>query len=115
NRTDKMIGVLVEHQLQTPSETSRIHLAGRDAKADPFRIDNGSNPSVHVQTENGGAALLAEGDIFRAHAVLLRDGERAALADHNLGIGPRASVTLQWAIYPLPRGAYGSGDYWDFV
>ena len=115
NISEKMIGVMVEHQLQTPETPSKILLAGMDVSAQKSRTENSTNPSVFLQLENGGAALLAEGDIFRAQAMEYREGDTAGLADYHLGIGPNASVTLQWAIYPLPRGPYENGDYWDFV
>lgn len=115
NRTSKMIGVMVEHQLRTSQTPSKIFLAGMDVTAQSSHTENSANPSAFVQLNDGGAALLAEGDIFRAQALLYREGDTAGLADYHLGIGPNASVTLQWAIYPLPRGPYKNGDYWDFV
>jgi len=115
NRTNKMIGVMVEHQLLTSQPPSKILLAGMDVIAKNSRTENSTNPSAFVQLNDGGAALLAEGDTFRAHALLLRQNDTAGLADYHLGIAPNASVTLQWAIYPIPRGPYENGDYWDFV
>ena len=32
------------------------------------------------------------------------------LADHELGIEPGKSVTVEWEVYPVPNG-----DYWSFV
>jgi len=115
NTSEKMIGVMVENQMNTPRPPSQILLAGMDVSAKNSRTENSSNPSAFMQLNNGGAALLAEGDILRAQALLYRRGDTAGLADYHLGIAPNASVTLQWAIYPLPRGPYEKGDYWDFV
>lgn len=115
NTSEKMIGVIVEHQVVTKQTPSQILLAGMDVASKKSRTENSTNPSAFVQLKNGGAALLAEGDVFRAHAALTRQDDTAGLADYRLGIASHASVTLQWAIYPLPRGPYENGDYWDFV
>jgi hypothetical protein len=107
--------VIVEHQVDTKQTPSQILLAGMNVASRKSRTENSTNPSAFVQLKNGGAALLAEGDVFRAHAALTRQDDTAGLADYRLGIASHASVTLQWAIYPVPRGPYKDGDYWDFV
>lgn len=52
---------------------------------------------------------VAGDDVFRVHVRSFHNPEAFGLADDRLGLPPKGSVTLEWSIYPLPRG-----DYWAF-
>ncbi len=57
-----------------------------------------------------GGESVAEDDVFRVHVRSLHDARSFGLADDRLGLAPQGGITLEWSIYPLPKG-----DHWAFV
>jgi hypothetical protein len=110
NTTDRLIGVMCENQLALAEKPLEIRLAGRPPYQDTQIEHGGPHPTAMARWSDITVGLAAEDDIFRAHAkVFVRPGA-LGLADHELGLAPGASQTVQWSIFPLPHG-----DYWDFV
>ena len=84
----------------------------------------GRPPYTESQIESGGHAsdgdgplaatwcvgLVAEDDIFRAHALAFVRPDCRRPGRSRTGHFPGESQTLEWSIYPIP-----GGDYWDFV
>ena len=110
NTTDELIGVRFEHYANLAATPDALYLAGRKAFADAGNVWEAAHPSVFAQVPELGVGLVAEDDVFRVHARSLHSEQTFGLADDRLGIEARSSVTLEWAIYPVPRG-----DYWAFV
>lgn len=110
NTTDQLIGVRVEHYANLVEPPEALYLAGRKAFADAGNAWEAAHPSVFAQFKEFGVGLVAEDDVFRVHARSLHDPQTLGLADDRLGLAPKSSVTLEWAIYPSLHG-----DYWSFV
>lgn len=110
NPTDQLIGVMFEHTIETPEAPDEVYLAGRKTFADSGNAWEAAHPSVFAQFHDFGVGMVAEDDVFRVHARSLHSPESFGLAEDRLGIAPGSSVTLEWSIYPGPKG-----DYWSFV
>ena len=80
----------------------------------PFDVNqsttDGAHPTVLARWRDLAVGLAAEDDVLRLHAKAFREPGAIGLADPELGIAPGASHTLEWSLYPMPRG-----DYWAFV
>lgn len=110
NSTDRLLGVMVEHALGVEDQPLEIKLGGRPHYA-PYQSDGGgANPTAVARWADLALGLVAEDDILRAHVKGFCVGDRLGLADHELGLGPGQSHTIQWSIYPAP-----DGDYWDVI
>ncbi|MGD9496406.1 MAG: LamG-like jellyroll fold domain-containing protein [Armatimonadota bacterium] len=108
NRTDEVLGVIVENRL--------------DARADPFSAwwvggypnvrerRHSHSQSVMVAWDDLGVGLLPLDDVFIVHGTMYAREGRAGMVDDMFGLAPGASYTLEWAAYPCARG-----DYWDFI
>ena len=111
NTTDKLIGVIVDHRMAWPKgEVKAARVSGRPAFGERTQASNPAHPSVFAEWKDVGLGLVAEDDIFRVHCRSYRDAEGLGLMEDRLGLEPGRAVTLEWSIYPVPRG-----DYWDFV
>ncbi|MBT3377827.1 MAG: hypothetical protein HN742_26575 [Lentisphaerae bacterium] len=110
NRTDTLIGAMVENRLQMPGKLADVRIAGREAFRDEMNARNACHPSAFGRWGRMGMGLVAEDDVFRVHIRSFSEISALGLADPQLGLQPRTSVTLEWSIYPVP-----DGDYWDFV
>lgn len=111
NRTDKLIGIIVEHRSAWPVEPVKaLRLSGRPAFGERGKALNPAHPSVFAQGEDIGLGLVAEDDVFRVHCLSFHDADGMGLLDDRLGLAPGQAIMLEWSIYPLP-----GADYWDFV
>lgn len=110
NVTGELVGVMVEHRLQSAEKPAQIRLAGRLAFGEKTRAMNAGHPSVFAKWRGIGVGLVAEDDVFRVHAMSFRQPDGLGLMDDRLGLAPKSSIALEWSIYPVP-----GGDYWDFV
>lgn len=110
NRGTELIGVMVEHRLGFDAKPLEVMVGGRQAYGDSAGSRNPYHPSVFARWESLGLGLVAEDDVFRVHIRSFSQPDHLGLADDMLGIEPGASVTLQWSVYPVPKG-----DYWDCI
>lgn len=110
NTGNKLLGVIVEHQVSYKSKPEKIVLCGKPAFGESATVDIAEHPSSFVQWKDFGLGLVAEDDIFRVHIQAFTQPGRFGIADRSLGIMPGKSVTLEWSVYPEPKG-----DYWSFV
>ena len=110
NTSDKLIGVMVEHRADLAQKPEALYLAGRKSFTDTSNSHDPAHPSVFADFGETGVGMVAEDDVFRVHCRSFHTPEHYGLTDHRLGIAPGSSVTLEWAIYPVP-----SGGYWAFV
>lgn len=110
NTGDGLVGVMYEHALALGEPPLEIKLGGRPPYA-PYQADGGgTNPTALVRWPDLAVGMVAEDDVFRVHCLEFASKTAAGLADHSLGLAPGASQTIEWSIYPVPRG-----DYWDFI
>lgn len=114
NPGKELVGVILEHQLLYQDRPMKACVAGREAFSEKAVDYNACHPSAFAQWKELGVGLVAEDDVFRVHIKSFSEtggifGD-IGLADEQLGIPPGSSVTLEWSIYPVPKG-----DYWDFV
>jgi hypothetical protein len=110
NTGERLAGVMVEHRLKFRDRPVEVRLAGLPPYAAFHSEAGGTNPTAVARWPDLAVGLVAVDDIFRTHALEFARDDAIGLADHELGIGPGQSHTLQWSIYPVPRG-----DYWDFI
>lgn len=110
NRGTELIGVIVEHRLGFDVKPIAARVAGRPVIGQSAASRNPYHPSAFARSADLGLGLVAEDDVFRVHVKSFIRPDHLGLADDMLGIEPGASVTLEWSVYPVPKG-----DYWDFV
>jgi hypothetical protein len=113
NRTDRLVGVIVQDTTKSDTPPATTFLNGSDVSGvgDRQKYDPG-NPSLYSSYASGvGLGIVEVNDTLRAQG---KTGIYAAsgmsLLDDCLGIGPGGSQTLEWSLYPTP-----SGNYWAFI
>ncbi|MFH1264850.1 MAG: hypothetical protein ABIK89_03940 [Planctomycetota bacterium] len=89
---------------------TRVLLGGRPPLSETSVGGHPAHPTALAVFDDHAVGLAAEDDIFRIHVETFREPDAIGLRDRQLGIAPEGSHTLQWSIYPVPRG-----DYWDFI
>jgi len=110
NHGTALIGVIVEHRLGIDAKPLAVMVGGRRAYGQSAASRNPYHPSIFARWDDFGLGLVAEDDVFRVHAKSFSQLDHLGLADDMLGIEPGGSVTLEWSVYPVPKG-----DYWDFI
>jgi len=110
NTTSALIGVMGEHRLTSPGMPTDVRLSGRPVLGATANAHDASHPSAFARWGDLAVGLVAVDDVFRVHVRSFAEAAGIGLSDHQLGIAPRKSITLEWSLYPLP-----GGDYWDFV
>ncbi|MFH1919040.1 MAG: hypothetical protein ABIP48_04015 [Planctomycetota bacterium] len=110
NTTDGLIGVILEHRLRLTDGPTKVLLGGRPPLSETSVGGHPAHPTALAVFDDHAVGLAAEDDIFRIHVETFREPDAIGLRDRQLGIAPGGSHTLQWSIYPVPRG-----DYWDFI
>ena len=110
NTGDKLVGVMYENALVLREKPLEVKVAGRPPYARYHNKGGGTNPTALVRWDDLAVGLVAEDDIFRSHVREFAWPDAVGLADHELGLDPGQSHTVEWSIYPVPQG-----DYWDFI
>lgn len=110
NVSDRLVGVIYENRLDTSAlRLPEVLLGGRPPCA-PEGSESPQHPSAIALTKELAVGVFAEDDIFRIHHRAFAENNVIGLADPRLGIAPGQSHTLEWSVYPVPRG-----DYWDVI
>jgi len=110
NRTDAVIGVIYENYLDSGQvKPEKILLCGRPI-CSPEGAEDPAHPSAIAVWPDFAVGMFAEDDIFRIHIRANTDGKSLSLSDPQLGVPPGKAYTLEWTIYPAPKG-----DYWDVI
>ena len=112
NPTDGLIGVMLEHHADLVEPPKKLYVAGRESYSDTGDAREAMHPSAFARFAQFALGLVAEDDVFRVHARSFHNPKTFGLSDDRLGLAPGDSVTLEWAIYPLPGP---DADYWSFV
>lgn len=116
NRTDSPLGLMIKYRIdgkKTKVDSLRLNgflQIGRKGLRNE-QILNAENPSVYVNSGNGGLGLLAVDDALRANLVTfgIADNEYGMM-NRRLVIDPGKSYTTSIEVYPT-----ATADYFDFV
>ena len=115
NKTDSLLGVIVDHHLVLGSDLLPNVLLGGGADPALNNVHRRYNPTVFVPLDNGGLGLVASDTLTRLQARFFYDMDRrwAGVRNEHLAIAPKDSYTTTRTIYVLDSEGYG--DYFDFV
>ncbi len=109
NLTGADIGLAFDNRIVGPS--GRLPIAWLGGNPDPTvnAMDRAENTSAFVAGRQSGCGLLAIDDVYRIQAALYYD-QGAGARSNTFALGPRATYTLRWNLYPVLRA-----DYYDFI
>jgi len=109
NLTDKDIGIIIDNHLDTGKKDFPICcLGGIEGRGQKEALHN---PTAFVARKGLGFGLVAVDDVYVVHGNLYSEEDGpTGIRDEMFGLGPNASYTMAWAIYPLQ-----SHDYFDFI
>jgi hypothetical protein len=110
NATDRLLGVLYENELALAEKPIEIRLAGRPPYQETQIEHGGPHPTAMARWSDIVVGFVAGDDVSRSHALTFVRPGAIGLADHELGLAPGTSQTIEWSVFPLP-----GGDYWDFI
>jgi hypothetical protein len=109
NLTGEAIGLAFDNRLvAVGSEIAEAWLGGNPDPA-VTRMEALENSSVFVAGAQSGCGLLVVDDVYRIQSILYYDNGAGARSD-TFALGPGASYTLRWHLYPVLRP-----DYYDFI
>ena len=109
NLTDKDIGIIINNHLDTgKKDFPTCYLGGIEARGKQEAIHN---PTAFVARKGLGLGLVATDDVYVAQGNLYSEEKgHTGILDDMFGLGPNASYTMTWSIYPVE-----SDDYFDFI
>ena len=111
NLTDDDLGLLIYNELPMQEEDlTATRLAGYERKGRMVEMPHYGGASVFVSDRNTGIGMVPMDDVFVVQSVLYVENDYTGMGSEKFALAPKASYTLEWAIYPT-----GSGDYFDFV
>lgn len=111
NLTDKDLGLLIYNELPIDeSKLTATRLAGYERKGRMVEMPHYGGPSVFIADGRAGIGMAPMDDVFVVQSVLYVENNMAGMGSEKFTLGPKASYTLKWVIYPT-----ASGDYYDFV
>jgi len=111
NLTDQDLGLLIYNELPVvEDQLTAVRLAGYERKGRMVEMPHYGGASVFVSDRNTGIGMVPMDDVFVVQSVLYVENNVAGMGSEKFALGPKASHTLEWAIYPT-----GSGEYYDFV
>jgi hypothetical protein len=108
NTTDDVIGVQATYQVISAQWPQKTVLSGLDSIPNPPSFTP-ENPTTFIAQKQSGLGTVVEDDAFRLQYFNGLQENSARFGTLQLGIPPKSSYVLRWAIYP------GSPDYFDFV
>ena len=113
NRTDEDLGLIIYNE--TALGAARVEKALIGGFEGRMRAESAGSaeifsPSVFFTDDNSGIGIVPIDDVFVVQCVLYADQNTPGIGTERFALGPGASYTLEWAVYPT-----GSGDYYDFV
>ena len=109
NLTDTDLGIMLNNYLAMEKKDFPTHRLG--GVPDAGKRDALHNPTAFVARKGLGLGLVALDDVYVVQGSLYRDEKGATgIRDDKFGLGPKASYTMSWAVYPT-----GSDDYFDFL
>ena len=108
NRTQEDLGVIVRNHLNTRGKGfESSYLAGY--KGVGVRREECS-PSVFVANDKVGIGIVPADDVYIVHSEVYSRRGAAGVSTDRFALGPGASYTLEWSVYPNR-----TGDYYDFL
>lgn len=97
NTTDDVIGIILGN-----------HVALRDPKTPSITMPGSA--TVFVSDEEHGIGLIGLDDVYQLQQETHAANGTASMVTKHFGLGPHASYTVQWAVYPT-----ATNDYYEFV
>jgi len=108
NDTSEDLGIIIDNYLDATQEPfSNWAVAGY-----PYAVEQegSASPSTFVAWKDFGVGMLPLDDVFVVQSKVYAKDNRAGLSTNKFGLAPKASYTLEWAIYPLDVP-----DYYEFI
>ncbi len=110
NLTDQPVGILFQHRLALDSsQIKQFYLGGRSVSPPMIRSLK-TNPTAFASLDEFGIGLVALDDVLIVQSQGGCDGEGLTLGSPEFALAPRATYTVEWAVYVT-----ASGDYYDLV
>ena len=108
NTTGKDVGIIISNHLNTEKkDLTSCYLGGLRGKGRRTALHN---PTTFVSKRDLGLGMIALDDVYVVQGRVYQEADRAGISTDMFGLAPKASCTLEWAIYPS-----GSEDYYDFI
>ncbi len=99
NKTDKVLGVAVHHEIITPDYPKRTWLGGIETPV-LGTAASAENPTVFVTQESSGLGMVAEDDALRLQLARSVQDNVVKFGTDRLGLAPGESYSMRWALYP---------------
>jgi len=108
NETDQDLGLIIDNCF----DASRQPFVSRVVAGYPNALEREgfSSPSAFAAWEDFGIGLLPLDDVFVVQSNVYAKDNRLGASTRRFGLAPRASYTLEWAVYPI-----GVPDYYEFI
>jgi hypothetical protein len=111
NRTDQIIGLRFRTEIDcTGKPVPEAEISGDRGTDYVYDASSADNPTLFVRPGKAGLGMLAEDDVYRVQCEIAFRYPLGSMGDTHFGLAPRASYTVEWALYPT-----ASGDCWDFL
>ena len=107
NLTDQPLGVIFSHRALGTFE--RTNIAGYEVTP-PVERRIRTNPVVYFASHDHGIGIAALDDVLIIQGRAQFDERGISLGSQEFALAPKASYTIQWAVY-----VNKSGDYYDFI
>jgi hypothetical protein len=108
NIGNKDVGVLVSHALIAEKRPTAWRLCGVTSTA---QASEEENPTVLLSQQSSHLGAVVDDNVSRAQFNATAASNHVNFGLKHLGLAPKASLTLQWHIYPLKKPE----DYWTFI
>lgn len=107
NKTDENLPVMVRHQTNIP-EVTEFRLGGLINYLKRAFSSEPKNPTTICITSKGSLGFLPLDDVFRVHIRNFAVNNFYGIADNNLVIKPKGSITLKFGVFPSEEKDYYS-------
>ncbi|MBI2299621.1 MAG: LamG domain-containing protein, partial [Armatimonadetes bacterium] len=108
NLTGDNLGVIVDNHLDAAAAPFTNWFVAGYPGAD--RRKGAESPTVFAAWPDRGVGLVPLDDVYIAQSTCYAEKTRTGALTDTFGLGPRASYTLEWAVYPV-----GGPDYYEFI
>ncbi len=108
NLREEDVGVIVRNQWTTPQEPTQTLLMGAPEMSMTLCAEN---PTLYIEQPDSRLGVLAEDTLSRLQMEGYSSLNRSEFSLPRLALKPDASLSLQWAIYPLD----GRANYFTFI
>ena len=110
NLTDDPVGILFTNRVAAAGSALERHMLCGYEVALPAGRRIRTNPTAFAAVGGRGVGLVALDDVFIVQGKGHGDARSLGIGSDEFALAPRASYTLEWAVYVTPRA-----DYYDLV